>query len=319
MVITVKNALIFSFVLVCSGVLVSEWNTQPSEDLSPQVDKYLQPYVESADFYGSIVIAQGDDILHEKAYGYANLEWQVPHTLHSLFQVGSISKSFTSGAIGLLHKHGYLNYEDPVSKYILDYPRGDEITITHLLTHRSGIPTYVNFEDYREKSRMSSWTPKEVVAYFKDRPLRSKPGTAYHYSVSNFALLARIIEIISGKGYMDFMEEELFRLLSLDRTGYADPGRLVKQRVEGYEPVHHAKLGHATWYDLRLYMEAGHFHPPPATCSNGSGQLNSNGCSQPMSGFTTGEGRKVLAVLWNGRQGWFRVLFLVTTGSGKKI
>ena len=100
-------------------------------------------------FMGTVLVAQDGKVLLDKGYGFANLEWDVPNTPTTKFRLGSLTKQFTAASILLLEERGKLKIEDPVKKYMPDAPAAwDKITIFHLLTHTSGIPSFTGFPDY---------------------------------------------------------------------------------------------------------------------------------------------------------------------------
>lgn len=206
-------------------------------ELEARVDTYVQPYVDGNNFSGSVLIAEKGKVLLSKGYGMADYELSVRNTPHTRFHVASVSKSFTAAAVLILQERGKLNVEDHLTKYIPDYPNGDQITIHHLLTHRSGVPNVNNLPVYAEKSR-SRLTLAEIIQMFKDKPLEFAPGTRYRYSNSNYNLLALIIEKISGQSYGQFLEENIFRPLGMKDTGNDDGSdALIPNRASGYVPV----------------------------------------------------------------------------------
>src|SRR6267378_5020585 len=170
--------------------------------LEAEVDAFVQPYMEGNNFSGSILIARQGKVLISKGYGMADYELSVPNTPQTRFHLASLTKSFTAAAIMILQEQGKLSVEDPLKKFVPDYPNGDKITIHHLLTHRSGIPNVNNFPEYGSKS-LSRMSLDEIIRMFKDKPLEFEPGARYRYSNSNYNLLAFIIEKTSGKSYGD--------------------------------------------------------------------------------------------------------------------
>src|SRR5215472_15659490 len=141
-------------------------------DLTAKIDAYIQPFVASNNFPGAILVAQGDTILFDKAYGMANYELHVPNTTQSRFHIGSLTKMFTAAAVLLLEEQGKLKTSDTVSKFLPDYPNGDKIVIEQLLTHTAGVPNV----DFSEGDRRTHFTTEKLVARFKDRPLDFAPG-----------------------------------------------------------------------------------------------------------------------------------------------
>jgi len=205
--------------------------------LAAKVDAYVKPYVESNNFSGSLLIAKAGKIVLSRGYGMANYELSVPNSSRTRFHLASLSKTFTAAAILILQERGQLRVEDPLTKFVPDYPNGDQITVHHLLTHTSGIPNVNNLPGYDEKSK-SQVSLSEIIGMFKEKPLEFIPGARYRYSNSNYNLLAFIIEKVSGKSYGKFLEENIFRPLDMSDTGNdAGAGDLIPNRASGYVPV----------------------------------------------------------------------------------
>jgi CubicO group peptidase (beta-lactamase class C family) len=119
------------------------------QDVS-RMDQVVQSYVANKTFMGSVLVARGSEVLLSKGYGSANLEWNVPNSPGTKFRLGSLTKQFTAASILLLEERGKLKTDDLVKKFMPDAPAAwDKITIFHLLTHTSGIPSFTGFADYR--------------------------------------------------------------------------------------------------------------------------------------------------------------------------
>jgi len=226
--------------------------TKTSSDFEARVDNYALPFVKAAGFSGTVLIAKGGKILVNKGYGKADYEWDIPSTPRTVFQIASISKSFTAAAIMILAERGLLSVEDPLARFLPDYPRGDEITIRHLLTHTSGIPNVNDFPEYSRESRFPH-TLEQIIGMFKGRPLEQEPGTGYRYSNSNYNLLAYIIENISGTSYGDFLRENIFEPLGMDNTGHPSKAETMPpQRASGYAPTSQIGLEKAPYLDWTI-------------------------------------------------------------------
>ena len=146
----------------------------------------------------AIVVEDGKVVLR-KGYGMANLELGVPDSPEMVFELGSVTKQFTAAAILLLQERGKLSVEDDITKYLPDFPtHGQTITIEHLLTHTSGIPSYTGLPEWFAKIR-EDLKPADVIALFKDKPLEFNPGERWAYDNSGFFLLGAIIEKVSGQ------------------------------------------------------------------------------------------------------------------------
>ena len=138
-----------------------------SQDVS-RMDQAVQSYVSDKKFMGSVLVARGGEVLLSKGYGSANLEWNIPNAPTTKFRLGSVTKQFTAATILLLEQRGKLKTDDPVKKFMPDAPATwDKITIFHLLTHTSGIPSFTGFPDYASQEPFAT-TPEKLVARFRD-------------------------------------------------------------------------------------------------------------------------------------------------------
>jgi CubicO group peptidase (beta-lactamase class C family) len=217
------------------------------------MDQIIQYYVASNSFAGAILVAQDGKILLDKGYGDADLEWRVPNSPATKFQIASITKQFTAASILLLAERGKLNVNDPVKKYMPDAPPAwDKVTIYRVLTHASGIP-----EKY---DGITSWSqsvaPDKLIASFRDKPLDFEPGTSGKYSNAGYYLLGYLIEKISGQSYGDFVEENIFKPLGMNDSGYDSNSKIIPRRASGY---HFGSAGpeHSQFYNMTLRFSAG--------------------------------------------------------------
>lgn len=213
-------------VLIIGGCGTSAM-TAAQKDMANQIDQLLT----KRNFSGSILVVNNGRIILDKGYGLANLEDKTANEPDTVFRLGSITKQFTAAAILLLEERGALTVDDPLSRYIPDYPNGDKITIHNLLTHTSGIPEYLQYVD---QSDDYPYTPAELIDLFKHEPLSFNPGEKFTYSNSNYILLGYIIEQVSQMTYEEFMKENIFKPLGMDHTGYGSNGYSAGKAV-GYE------------------------------------------------------------------------------------
>jgi CubicO group peptidase (beta-lactamase class C family) len=129
-------------VLLASNIALAaeEPPQSATADLHAAIDAYLAPLVERDDISGNLLVARGDSVVYEGSFGWAHRELNVPVTAATRFNVASVTKPMTVIALISLAVDGKLTLDDPLSKWIPDFPRGDEITVAHLVRHRAGIP-----------------------------------------------------------------------------------------------------------------------------------------------------------------------------------
>lgn len=221
-----------------------------------RIETYLEPYLESRSFSGTLLVVRDGAVLHHRGYGLADVESGRANSTGTRFRIGSMSKSFTEAAILLLAERGLLGLDDPVSHHVEDF-RHPAITVRQLLTHTSGLPRFVFQPDYGEREQRPHST-RELVDWIADRPLSSEPGSAFGYSNANYALLAHLIEQISGLAYGDFLAAEVLAPLGLHHTGHLGSADRVDPRLaRGHTPVGIDQLEPARHHDYSIDTGSG--------------------------------------------------------------
>jgi CubicO group peptidase (beta-lactamase class C family) len=227
-----------------------------AQDVTPRLEQIIQSYVSDHKFMGSVLIARGETLILSRGYGSANLEWDIPNTPTTKFRLGSITKQFTAACVLLLEERGKWKISDPVKKYMPDAPAAwDKITIFHLLTHTSGIPSFTGFSDYRD-SEAKATTPAELVKRFRDKPLEFEPGTKWNYSNSGYVLLGYLLEKVSGQSYQEFVQQNIFTPLGMKDSGYDSNTAIIYHRASGYTPSKNG-IENAGYINMTIPLSAG--------------------------------------------------------------
>ncbi len=195
-----------------------------NRDIIAQLDKFYATQVR-AGFNGSVLVGYKGKVIYERYFGYSNREMRIPLTFNSSCQLASISKTFTGGAILYLNERKQLNIDDPVQTYIKEFPY-QGITLRMLLNHRSGLPDYTKWVPVYNKESRTPITNEEMVRLMvKHKPrIEAKPDKRFKYCNTNFAILARVIEVVSGMSYADFMSKHIFQPLGMTNTFVYQPG-----------------------------------------------------------------------------------------------
>lgn len=181
----------------------------------------------------AVAVIQNGRVVRMKGYGVATLEFNVPVTTETVFEIGSVSKQMTAAGIMLLVQDGKVVLDEKISKYLPNTPDAwRDVTVRHLLTHTSGVKSYSSLDGFSLSERM---TISDFIKKLSPHPLEFTPGEKNIYSNSGFNLLAYIIETQSGKKYMDFMRERIFVPLGMTKTGDRDPQFVINLRANGYE------------------------------------------------------------------------------------
>jgi CubicO group peptidase (beta-lactamase class C family) len=179
-----------------------------------RVDRYLS-WSEQFGFSGVALLALDGEIVLHKPYGLADRKQKLPNRLNTVFCFGSIAKQFTAAAVMKLEQQGKLRTEDPISKYIGDVPPDKSgITIHQLLTHTAGLIDHHGISDFQKMDRDTA------VSTILSKPLEFRPGKEFYYSNSGYTLAAAIVERVSGRNFVDFMQAEIFKPAGMTETGF---------------------------------------------------------------------------------------------------
>jgi CubicO group peptidase (beta-lactamase class C family) len=203
-------------------------------DLLPQIDALLAPVFKTGEPGAALLVMKDGKPLVRKAYGMADLELGVEMRPDHVFRIGSMTKQFTAVAILMLMEKGQLALDDPLTKFLPDYPmQGRTVTVEHLLTHTSGIQSYTNLPEWPPLQR-KDMTVAEIIALSKDKPFEFEPGERWNYNNSGYILLGAIIEKVSGMKYEAFLQKHIFDPLGLKNTFYGSATRIIPRRITGY-------------------------------------------------------------------------------------
>jgi D-alanyl-D-alanine carboxypeptidase len=186
-------------------------------------------------FSGAVLVARHGKVLLQKAWGRAHRETGAPVTPDTRFRIGSMNKMFTSVATLQLVEAGKIALDDPIGKYLTDYPNKDvasKVTVRHLLTHTGG--TGDIFGPELDKNRLSLRTHSDYLKLYGSRGLTHEPGKEFEYSNYGFVLLGALIEKVTGMSYYDYVESKIFKPAGMTSTGSLTEAEKVPNRSTGY-------------------------------------------------------------------------------------
>lgn len=210
--------------LSCSLLLAQE----EDDAIRRRVGELMQR-LEGLGYSGGLVVAREREVLLELGYGLADEARGKSFDARTVSTVGSISKQFTAAAIVKLWQEGELDVLDSIDLYFHQVPEDkQEISIHHLLTHSSGLPDVLG-DDWDLAA-----TREATITGAMSARLSWEPGSRYRYSNLGYSLLGAIIEMISGKGYEQYLREELFLPVGMERTGYLLPEFVAEDLAQGY-------------------------------------------------------------------------------------
>jgi len=194
-----------------------------SDAMRQQIDKH--------EISGAVMlVASRDRVLHLDAVGQKDIAKNEPMRTDTIFWIASMTKPITSTAVMMLAEEGKLSVDDPVAKYILEHGhlktgdgREQTVTLKHLLTHSSGMAEATAAE------ARSSENLQQLISHYPDKPLLFEPGSKWQYCQSGINTLGRVIEVVSGKSYPQFLQERLFTPLGMkDTTFYLTKDQLAR-------------------------------------------------------------------------------------------
>lgn len=256
----------FAVIVVAAGLAAvpaapAEARTSPSISVDLQaVDAFVQREMDAASIPGAaLVITHGDAVVHIRGFGEDSSHRRV--TGDTLFRIASLSKSFTALAVMQLVEAGQIGLEDPVGSYLDDFrpvdPRARRITVRQLLDQTSGLAD----NRVAPMSRPQPSTLQEAVGSVLDARLVAEPGTHWNYHNPNYQVAARLVEVVSGESFRDYLRDHIFLPAGMGRTSSAD---FYDEPVDGLAEGHVIAYGHAVSM------------PPPHIFTAGDGGVVTN-------------------------------------------
>jgi CubicO group peptidase (beta-lactamase class C family) len=203
---------------------------------SSDIDDYIQGRMQKRHISGvSVAIVQDGKVVLAKGYGVANVELSVPATERTVYQLASVTKTFTATAIMMLVAEGKLGLDDKITERLSDLPAAwEKVTIRHLLNHTSGIKSYTSVRDFFKTSR-KDYARREILDLVAKEPLEFAPGEKWSYCNTGYFLLGLVIEKVTGKEYGAFLDERIFKPLGMSQTRVNDLRAVIPDRAQGYE------------------------------------------------------------------------------------
>lgn len=201
------------------------------------IDSYLQPYVQTRNFSGVVLVHRNGKVVFQKAYGFSDRERRIPVRPDTRFHIASLSMQFTAAAILRLVDKGSLSLDSGVGEYIRGIPGADKITVRDLLTQRSGLPDINDLPDYNDILQHHQ-TPASLVVKIEGRPLLFEPGSKFlHEEHSAYNVLALILEKKTGLTFPAAMKRLLFDPAALGSSGVDDDSLPHAPKMAfGYQP-----------------------------------------------------------------------------------
>lgn len=208
----------------CEEVKLEDSKTTFADRVAAQIDSFYRKRVKNDHFNGCVMVAKDGKPIYSAAFGYGNLTFKDTLTTQSSIQLASVSKTFTSTAILLLAEEGFLSLDDSVQKFFPDFPY-QGITVRLLLSHRTGLPDYTYWDKYFTGDTAAYLTNQGLmnVLATKKPALRCKPDHMFIYCNTNYAILASIVENVTGTTFHKFMHDVIFAPLGMANSYVYEP------------------------------------------------------------------------------------------------
>jgi D-alanyl-D-alanine carboxypeptidase len=228
-------------------------------DFTQRVNRLVdQSYPASAPGAAVIVTDHGK-VVYERGRGLADIAAKKPITPATVFRLGSITKQFASATLLQLAQEGKLSLDDPLSKFIPDYPQpGASATVRQLLSHTSGIQDYTEIPGWMvEANTNKAYTTEQLIEVFKDKPAQFKPGAQWSYDNSGYILVGAIIEKVTGNPWYQAVNERIAGPLHLTTLRYGVEEPSITNMAVGYEPAGEGKFKAAQKINMSVPGAAG--------------------------------------------------------------
>jgi CubicO group peptidase (beta-lactamase class C family) len=216
------------------------------------IEAYTRPLAARGDLSGQLLVTRHGRVVAERCFGKANLELGVPVATETRFNVASLTKPMTVVLAIQLIGEGKLRVRDSIARWLPDFPSADSITVGMLLQHRSGIP----HEIVPDSEMVRPFSTAQVVERARRLALDFPPGSRSSYSSGGFEVLARVLELASGRPYAELLEQRIFRPLGMTASSHADSRRLLPGRACAYVPGLHG-IENAPLQDFSALVGAG--------------------------------------------------------------
>ncbi|MBD2530737.1 beta-lactamase family protein [Nostoc flagelliforme FACHB-838] len=227
------------------------------------IDDYIRDAMTQNQIPGlSIAVVQEGEPVLVQGYGLANIEHSVLATEHTVYEIASVGKTFTATAVMMLVEQGIISLEDTMPAAVnyadyLDYLplTWQNVTIGHILSHQSGIPSYTDAPNYWEITHLNL-SKSEILALVTHLPLKFQPGEFTAYDNTGYYLLGLILEKVTGQSYGDLLRDRIFAPLGMNATVMNDPSDIVPHRAAGYR-LSNSKLVNKPYYSPSVTYSAG--------------------------------------------------------------
>ena len=217
----------------------SEAKKLSDKDIARELDEFAKKLASADVFSGTILLARNGEVVYKGAFGVANKDFNAPNRIDTKFNLGSMNKMFTAVSIAQLVEKGKISFDDPLSKFIPDFPNAEaakKIQIKHLLSHTAGLGGYFS-ERYDAMSRERLRTVDDMMKLAREdeKDIRFEPGSKWAYSNTGMLVLGKVIEVVSGQSYFDYVRDNIYKPAGMTNTDSYELDRVNPNLAVGYD------------------------------------------------------------------------------------
>ncbi|NIP22222.1 MAG: serine hydrolase [Phycisphaerae bacterium] len=225
--------------------------------LANKIDEILTAYHKYGMFQGAVLVAMKGQVIYRKAFGFANIEWQIPNTPDTKFTIASLGKAFTAAIVLQLVEEGHLKLEDPVSKHLSSYRKdiGNKVAIHQLLSHSAGIPW--GPDNWPDEKFAKHYTLDDLVDIANQEELAFEPGSQFLYCNSCYNLLGAMIEEVTGHTFKEELQRRILDPAGMKNTGLVEHNPILEKRAAGYNRLATGEFVNAPLQDQSYAKGAG--------------------------------------------------------------
>jgi CubicO group peptidase (beta-lactamase class C family) len=217
----------------------SETKKLGAKEIARELEDYAKKLAGADVFSGTILLARNREVVYKGAFGTANKDFNAPNRIDTKFNLGSMNKMFTAVAIAQLVEKGKVSFDDPLSKFIADFPNAEgskKIQIKHLLSHTAGLGGYFSQRYWgMSRDRLRTVDDMMKLAREDEKDIKFEPGSKWAYSNTGMLVLGKVIEIASGQSYFDYVRDNIFKPAGMTNTDSYSLDRVNPNLAVGYD------------------------------------------------------------------------------------
>lgn len=217
----------------------AETKAMSPREMASELEAFGKKLSDADVFSGAILLARNGEIVYKGAFGQANKDFNAPNRVDTKFNLGSMNKMFTAVAIAQLVEKGKISFDDPLSKFIPDFPNAEaakKIQIKHLLSHTAGLGGYFG-PRYDGMSRAKLRTVDDMLKLAREdeKDIAFEPGSRWRYSNTGMMVLGKVIEVASGQSYFDYVRENIHKPAGMINTDCYELDKVNRNLAVGYD------------------------------------------------------------------------------------